>query len=232
MSAKLFSLPQLEVELVEGLPGAGQPQLVVAGGRVPAGAWLQAAAAGRTVTCADKGIEVCLQAGLAVAELYGDSDSAAAAAYEEAARQGVVIHRFPWEKDDTDLQLVLQQLPLGSLCCSGIWGGRFDHLYSNVFSLLAYKLRRQVQVCLADEHEFMLLLQAGEAVELVLRQQPEALSLLPLSPAAQVDLQHVHWPLEQAELTMLHPYAISNIPQQRVFCRCRTGMVGLYASFS
>ena len=60
---------------------------------------------------------------------------------------------------------------------------QFDHLYSNVFSLLNYKIQRDVQVVMADEQEILLLLQKDES--LIFKpfspENIEALSLLPLT---------------------------------------------------
>ena len=230
MAEAVWRLPQVEVRFLQGA-AAGLKQLVVAGGRPPALSWLQQVAGDKKIYCADKGVEACLAAGLFVEELYGDGDSGSAFAYEQALASGTRIHRFPPAKDDTDLQLVLQGIPCGDLLCSGVWGGRFDHLYSNIFSLLSYKLRQQVRVCLGDEQELLLLLAAGEAVELRLEQQPLALSLLPLTERTRVGLTGVQWALEQAELTMLHPYAISNVPEKRCSCSCSEGALGLYMAF-
>ncbi len=231
MAEAIWRLPQLGVRFLDGSTD-GLGQLVVAGGRAPALDWLRQAAMVRKIYCADRGIEVCIRAGLQVEELYGDGDSGSAAAYAQAMAAGTRVHRYPPAKDDTDLQLVLQCLPKKAVLCSGVWSGRFDHLYSNIFSLLSYKLREQVRVCLADEREVMVLLSAGEAVELSFKKQPLALSLLPLTPTTQVSLTGAQWPLQQEELTMLHPYAISNVPEQQCSCSCITGALGLYMSFA
>ena len=144
---------------------------------------------------------------------------------------GTAVMSFPVEKDDTDLQLVLQNLEGSDLICTGVWGGRFDHLYSNVFSLLSYKEKHQAQVILADEKEAMLLVTAKEAVKICLHKKVKALSLLPLSDVNKVTLKNVRWELEAAELKLLHPYAISNIPQEEVTFECLEGRIGLYLCF-
>lgn len=56
----------------------------------------------------------------------------------------------------------------------------------------------------------MLLLTEGESVELKLQAAEEAVSLLPLSESTVVDFTGVRWPLQQATLCQLYPYAISN----------------------
>lgn len=231
MLGKKFILPQLEMVISPAL-GQKATLLAMAGGNPPESLWLQETAGHSAVFCADKGIEACLNAGIVPKALWGDCDSTSAELYARAQRLGTEVHSFPREKDDTDLQLLLKELPEGDLICSGVWGGRFDHLYSNVFSLLQYKLKRKNQVLLADSRELMVLLQAGEAAELSFKIKPYSVSLLPLSSKTMVDFSGVHWPLSNAELELLHPYAISNEAEEKsIVCKCHNGYVGLYCCF-
>ena len=230
MNTKLFKLPQFTAEVI--LPKQyNETKLVVAGGRTPEVAWLGEVAATKKLYCADKGIEVCLQANLVPTALFGDGDSGSKDAYEKAQNLGTKLETFPVEKDDTDLQLVLQNLEDSDLICTGVWGGRFDHLYSNVFSLLSYKEAHQAQVILVDEKEAMLLVTAKEAVKISLHKKVKALSLLPLSEVNKVTLKNVRWELQEAELKLLHPYAISNIPLDEFIFECLDGKIGLYLCF-
>ncbi|EJW98951.1 hypothetical protein EVA_12941 [gut metagenome] len=42
----------------------------------------------------------------------------------------------------------------------------------------------------------------------------------------------MHWPLQQAELELLHPYAISNeAAAEKIVCSCLSGYLGLYCLF-
>ena len=230
MNTKLFKLPQFTAEVI--LPKQyNETKLVVAGGRTPEVAWLGEVATTKKLYCADKGIEVCLQANLVPTALFGDGDSGSKEAYEKAQTLGTKVETFPVEKDDTDLQLVLQNLEGSDLICTGVWGGRFDHLYSNVFSLLSYKEVHQAQVILADDKEAMLLVTAKEAVKISLHKKVKALSLLPLSEVNKVTLKNVRWELQEAELKLLYPYAISNIPQDEFTFECLDGKIGLYLCF-
>lgn len=231
MLNKKISLPQLEA--VIGCTVYQPVTLVaVAGGRVPDKGWLGELAADKELFCADRGIEACFSAELVPQALWGDCDSTSAELYERARQLGTRVYSYSREKDDTDLQLLLKELPEGDLICSGIWGGRFDHLYSNVFSLLQYKLQRQNQVLMADSMEVMFLLQAGEEAELSFRRKPYALSLLPLNHKVSVDFTGVYWPLKGAELKMLYPYAISNeAVTDKISCKCLSGCLGLYCLF-
>lgn len=232
MLTQKFILPQCTAEIT-----ASEQQetcFVTSGGRRPDLTWLQKAAAGYTVYCADAGGACCLEAGIMPQRLYGDGDSAGADVYKKLAAQGTKIFQYPPAKDDTDLQLVLQQCTGCNLIVSGIWGGRFDHLYSNVFSLLGYKAKYGCQVIMADEQEVMLLLQASESVHVSIDklQNVKVVSLLPLSNEVQVNIAGVRWPLQQAKLQLLYPYAISNEPLGDFTCDCLAGAVGLYLCFT
>ena len=109
-----------------------------------------------------------------------------------------------------------------------------DHLYSNVFSLLNYKIQRDVQVVMADEQEILLLLQEDESLifKPFIPENIEALSLLPLTDCNEVTLQGVQWNLEYAPLLSAHPYAISNmVEQEKVVFTCNQGRVGFYLKY-
>lgn len=239
MNAVFLELPQVSVKLVLPFHVKRNVQpclLVVAGGREPGRAWLSTVGKNKAVFCADRGAEYCRKAELVPRLLYGDGDSAAADVYTWAEESGAEIKTFQPAKDDTDLKLLLDALPPGNILATGVWGGRFDHLYSNVFTLLAAKKNRGCQVALADEQELMILLTAGEAVELCLEntETVEAVSLLLLEPFCNVTINGVRWPLADAELSMLHPYAISNEPcrdSSSLGCSCQTGAIGLYLKF-
>lgn len=237
MAAKLFVLPELELRLmfhVKHQAAALSPAatlLVVAGGRGPKLEWLHSVSGGKKIYCADRGAEYCFAAGCVPTELFGDCDSSSQDVYQQARAAGTVVHSFNPAKDDTDLQLLLHNLPEGDILATGIWGGRFDHLYSNVYTLLGVKKQRGCQVMLADDKEFMLLLTAGESAELKLQAAAEAVSLLPLSENTTVDFTGVRWPLQQATLRQLYPYAISNevnADAEKICCTCHSGALGLY----
>lgn len=209
--------------------------LLLAGGRKPAAAWLRQTAAAKDIYCADKGIESCCENGLKPVWLCGDADSASKDCWQQAQEAGVKILLHDPLKDDTDLQLLLAALPEAvNIVASGIWGGRFDHLYSNVFSLLNYKKQRGVQVVMADEQEVLVLLHRGESLLFrpVCPENIEALSLLPLTGCNEVTLQGVQWNLEHSPLLLAHPYAISNmVEKENVVFTCNQGSVGFYLKY-
>ena len=207
--------------------------LLLAGGRAPSTEWLKDVAGANELKtyCADKGVEYAISASLLPQLVVGDCDSGSQACYEQAKVMGARLELHPSAKDDTDLQLLLQQLPPAPLLASGIWGGRFDHLFSNVYSLLEFKQKHGTHVIMADEQEMMLLLTTDEKVEINLEmpKKVHALSILPLSESAVVSCSGVRWSLLDAELTQRRPYAISNEAlAARLLCACHKGYMGLY----
>ena len=88
--------------------------IVVAGGRRPEMAWLKEAASTKRIFCADHGIDYCYEAGILPDFLCGDRDSGSQENWLLAQNDGAKIKTFAREKDDTDLQLLLKEIPENS----------------------------------------------------------------------------------------------------------------------
>ena len=223
-----LSLPGIRI----GLSGAAPDgeRLLVAGGRAPSVPWLQAAAEGRRVVAIDRGIDACRAAGIIPARLIGDGDSASPEAWAWARRHGVPTLRFPKDKDETDTQLALREDDEagGFVILTGTFGGRFDHAYSALYSLVGAGLSG----CLADDREILFLLRAGCAARFEPDRAPKVVSLLPLTDVCEgVDLSGVHWPLTGARLERLRPYAVSNrldSPEGIFEVEIGAGLLGVY----
>lgn len=216
-----FTLQQWESEL-----------LLVTGGRPPTVDWLRETATGRTLWCADHGVDVCRRAELCPVYLIGDADSADAEAWQWAERQGAVSETFPPEKDFTDTELALQKMrkerPGPFVAIIGAFGGRLDHAFSTLYSLVGSGLPG----LLADDKELLLLLRSGDAITGQTKKTPLALSLLPLSKECSgVSLTGVRWPLCDARLTQDCPNAVSNrlaSPEGRFSLSLQKGCLALY----
>lgn len=211
---------------------AGRDYLLVAGGRAPAQDLLLALAKERVVCCADRGVSYCRSAGIVPSYLIGDGDSGRAD-WAWAATQGVRIERHPEDKNQTDLQLALEQIAsfgdCATLTVTGIWGGRFDHAYSAVLVLASWRDKMDCPIVLVDQEEFMIIVGGGKSSELNFLRLPQVLSLLPFSEQARVSLRGVRWPLEGALLERGNPYAISNqVLEGQVVLNVHSGQVGLY----
>lgn len=232
MNNKLIILPQMKI-MFHVKHYFSDDIFVIAGGRKPEIAWLKNVAKDKMIHCADRGAEYCFAADLHCISITGDGDSARKSTYEIAKKNGAIINMHPIAKDDTDLQLLLKTLQNVNIIVSGVWGGRFDHLYSNIYSLLQHKYKKECQIILADDKEVMLLLTDNEAVNIELSDvnNLEAISVLSLTSTSKVNFTGVHWPLNNTELQQLYPYSISNLllPEtSNCFCKCLSGSIGLY----
>ena len=181
--------------------------LLVAGGRAPRLDYFKNIAQGRKIFCIDKGIEICRDCNILPEILIGDFDSAESAALNWARENKVPLKNYPVEKDFTDTQIALEILPKNiPAIVTGIFGGRFDHLFSNIFTCANYQ-----NIFLADEREIIFYVKSGECVEVNFSQIPMAVSLLPLSETCEgVTTENLHWELSNATLKQTLPNAVSN----------------------
>lgn len=235
-----YSLPQCRITFVQQEGKEKELCLALAGGREPDTSWLKdlrAVYSDTKIYCADKGLVYCLQNSIIPSYVFGDADSAGKELFAKAEALGVEVAQYPAEKDDTDLQLMLSMLPNCDLIISGVFGGRLDHLYSNIFTLLALQEQKKNFIVLADDKEILVLLQAGEKVKVDFDfrfgENLEVISLLPFSEKSCVSLTGVHWPLKNAILKLSRPYAISNVLEngKAIACQCSQGKLGLYCKF-
>ena len=188
-----------------------QEILFVSGGRAPSRDWFKKVVGGRKIFAVDKGVELCKACEVAPNFLIGDFDSAETSAVEWARAKNIPVEKYPADKDFTDTQLALRRA--GELfgehvaLLTGVFGGRFDHLYSTIFTCAAIDRK----IFLADEHEVIFYLRGGESAEIKFFQKPLAVSLLPMtSTCAGVTTKNLHWELDGATLTQNFPNATSN----------------------
>ena len=208
-----IEFPQCKVDFLQM---QAEPVVLVAGGRAPSTGWLGKTACLRPVWAIDRGVDICREAGVVPAMLIGDADSGSATAWQWAkAEKNVVTVKHPVDKDATDLQLALQELsirhPGAMALLTGGWGGRFDHAYSNIFSLLEAEIWGVCPGGLIDDAEALFFVFPGQNLAIEFSDSPKALSLLPLTPVcSQICFWGVHWPLTDAVLKMNSPAGISN----------------------
>lgn len=228
----VLELPQLSCVFGRELPKA--QLLLVAGGRRPAADWLAQVAGRCPVWCVDRGIEVCRASKIRPERLIGDGDSAARADWAWGKELGIPVDRYPPEKTLTDLQLALQTAGLvygkAVVVVTGVWGGRFDHAFSNIYSLKGGEGFGLWGCCAADEREALILLKGGDSAEIKVTAPPQAVSLLPLGGhCSGVCIDGVHWPLDGVELQDSLPYAVSNrLAGTQITVSIKTGWLGIY----
>lgn len=233
MKAKI-GLPQ--VELMADPSWADTDILLVAGGRKPRASWLIEAAEGRTIWAIDKGVNACMEAGLLPSLVLGDADSASPKLWKAASARGAETLLLSREKDETDLQMALRTLAERfdkvTALVTGCWGGRFDHAWSNVLSVLgAVRQGRVGHAALVDHRELLTFIRGGETLTLSHEKKPSAVSLLAFSDACRgVTIDGVHWPLEKTTLDKDSPYAISTRPEgdQPTRAGLDEGEMGIY----
>jgi len=228
-----LTLPQLQAELKH--TQAKNEILLVAGGKAPDPDWLTTMSKNREIWCADRGIDACFHNKIKAHHLVGDGDSATQDGWNWAIEQGIPIERFSTKKDLTDTQLALKKIseshPGAFVILSGVWGGRFDHAFSNIFSL-AGATDLGLSSCAADEKEVMFILNGPEELHLTLQDRPHAISLLPLSKNCQpVSIRGVYWELDHVCLEQHMPYAISNElvdENNKIQVSVENGCLGVY----
>lgn len=210
-----LTLPQIEVSFGKAI--FQHHVLLVAGGRPPQSEWLIQAARGIPVWCVDRGIDRCYASGIIPERLIGDGDSASDAGWAWGKTLPIPVAVYPSEKDLTDLQLSLQKVSSvynqAMVIVTGVWGGRFDHLFSNIYSLVGCCEKLGIcGCCAADEKEALILLKGCDTLAIKMKKTAEVVSLLPLSDCSGVSIAGVHWPLTDVVLQQGLPYAISNRP--------------------
>jgi len=212
--------------------------LIIAGGREPEIKWLCSLYENikpQIVYCADHGLDSAYAAGIVPQAVFGDGDSANPLNWkqtEEAAkRKEIILKKFPAAKDATDLQLTLNYLPhTEKIVATGVWGGRFDHLLSVVYSLVGKGIERKIPVVLTDHEETAIFAKTGTSLQISLEKQPLAVSVLPLTEVATVSLSGVRWPLENEQLHQLKLYTVSNeaLENKKIKLKCHSGYCLLY----
>ncbi|MBQ3336899.1 MAG: thiamine diphosphokinase [Selenomonadaceae bacterium] len=225
-------LPQCEIK-GQGTWDKGQEILFVSGGRAPSREFFLSVAGGRKIFAVDKGIEVCRACALVPNFLIGDFDSANPSAVEWAREKNFPVEKFPADKDLTDTQLALNHAAeiFGEhvALMTGAFGGRVDHLYSNVFTCAALSRK----IFLADEREIIFYVKGGEDVEVKFFREPLAVSLLPMTTTCTgVTTKNLHWELDAATLTQNFPNATSNrVEDEKIFLSVGHGTLAVYFCF-
>jgi thiamine pyrophosphokinase len=166
------------------------------------------------------------------ARALGDFDSLGKEGEAWLDRLGVQLDRYPADKDYTDFQLCLRRIQ-GDLLVTGCWGGRFDHAFANVFSILWGREWGANVRALADESEALIPIAGEASVDLLFRVPPSVVSLLPLTGVCEgVSLRGTKWELNDAEILLGRPYTVSNVPVgDRVNVRIKKGSLGIYCLF-
>ncbi|MFU2164270.1 thiamine diphosphokinase [Streptococcus pluranimalium] len=115
----------------------------------------------------DRGALKLLEEGWQLDWAVGDFDSISDAEFETIKHSGATLYSSSAEKDDTDTELALKHLfaqyPQAEATLFGVFGGRMDHLLSNVFLPSDPELAPFMsQIHLADETNYISYLPQGK----------------------------------------------------------------------
>lgn len=229
-----FTLPQLSFSFKKNQFQHCEIVLVL-GGRPPSPSWLCEVAKDKEVWAVDSGAEICMRAGVMPSRAIGDFDSISARAQAWLKSFSVPFEKYSADKDLTDFQLALQLASDYKVALvTGCWGGRFDHAFSNIFSLF-WSARQGTSVCaFADDTEVLVPLEGAASLEIRFLSRPCAVSLLPLTPLCEgVSIKGTKWELQEVSLSQGYPYAISNEAlRDRINVCLSSGFLGLYCAYS
>ena len=195
------------------MPGMMKPALIFSGGEFKGLSRLEPFNRNNyRVYCADRGAEDCLKCGIVPDALVGDFDSITPATLEVFRAKGVGIHRFPCEKDKTDLELTLdlaEQEGATEFLIFGAAGRRLDHFAGNIM-LCASERYLKTRMTLIDGQSIASRLAAGQQVGLNGR-VGEKVSLIPLSQTvAGVATRGLKWALSGATLKIGSSLSLRN----------------------
>jgi thiamine pyrophosphokinase len=164
------------------------------------------------IFCADGGTRHVLALGLTPHVIIGDLDSLPPDLATEMEAAGVVIHRHPARKDQTDLELALAlaitECPDEILFLTAL-GGRLDQMLANIL-LLTRPEYAPARLSLTDGTQWATLLRPHQSI-IIAGRPGDTLSLIPLTPTvSRVTLTGVQWPLNRVTLSLGSTWTISN----------------------
>ena len=194
---KLF-FPQGTLSIEDNKP-VQEIAFSICGGRKPAAAWLNMTVEKLPGTpeffAADKGLDYYHAARFYPDKVIGDGDSADSFLWQQTVENGKA-EVFPADKNETDLQLLLEILPPEKLWIfSGVYGGQKNRT-----------------IVLADEREITVFVPAGVKIKFYppAEETPVAVSLLAFTEKSKVSVSGTKWQLDETELSRNNPFAISN----------------------
>jgi len=170
----------------------------------------QMAARADRIIAADGGLAHVQALNLKPDLLVGDLDSVTPEQIRWAEEMGAEVRRYPVEKDETDLELALQEAVetgCSRITITGALGGRLDQTLSNIY-LLNLPVLAGIDVRIDDGAQEVILIHG--AVDL--QGSPgDTVSLLPLSPIVRgISTRGLRYPLIDESLIFYHSRGISN----------------------
>ena len=157
--------------------------------------------------CADGGLEAAEKAGLRVDYVIGDFDSLS----DPSQAERYLVERLPVAKDETDtFAAVRHGLHLGfrDFLLLGGLGGRFDHTFANISTLLYLQKRGARGILVDAEHEIHVLTRGSATFT---QCEGCGLGVFPFSaPFCVVSGGGLEYPLNRLKLIAEYPMGVSN----------------------
>lgn len=164
------------------------------------------------IIAADGGARHAQHFGFSVDVLIGDLDSLDAEAVAQFVARGAELHRFPAEKDETDLELALLYAAaqnLQRILIVAAVGDRIDQTLSNLYLLSLPALRRLDVRLIAGKQATWLAHPGRHVIEGAVG---DTVSLLPIKGDVHlVQTEHLQYALHDETLRFGSPRGVSNV---------------------
>lgn len=165
------------------------------------------------VICADAGIAACRRLGLSPDIVIGDLDSAPGPLIEWARGSGARILQYPADKDQTDMELALDEaiaLCSRAVVATGVTGGRIDHTLANIDLCLCYA-RRGLNLAAVEEWGEIFFLAGPTRSVTISGSVGDIVSLIPRCASARaVRTSGLHYALDGEDLQYGASRGVSN----------------------
>jgi thiamine pyrophosphokinase len=183
------------------------------------------------LVAADGGAGHALRFGIIPDVVIGDLDSVSEGDLARIEEAGGTVHRFPAEKDETDLELALDFAAAhgaARITCYGLFGGRWDMTFANLL-LLADRRFAGIRLEVVAGADRIYILHGGETRNLAGR-PGDTVSVLPLGgPAEGLTYDGLTWPLTDADLPFGSPRGVSNaLASENASISLRKGVVLIF----
>ncbi len=170
----------------------------------------QMAARADKIIAADGGLAHVQALNLKPDLLVGDLDSVTPEQIRWAEEVGAEVRKYPVEKDETDLELALQEAVetgCSRITITGALGGRLDQMLSNIY-LLNLPVLAGLDVRIDDGVQEVILIHGSVDLQ---GSPGDTVSLLPLSPIVRgISTRGLRYPLIEESLIFYHSRGISN----------------------
>jgi len=181
------------------------------------------------IICADGAADVIYEMELIPHVIIGDMDSISPEVLQYFVRQEVKIIKYPRNKDFTDTQLAItyaEQQGAGEIIMLGTLGKRLDHTLSNLFSSM--DMVQKGKKITHYSPECIVYVFSGELE--ITGNIGEIISVMALTDVCQgVYETGVAYPLEDVQLEIIKPYAVSNhLIADQATIKVREGILAVF----